>query len=218
MKNGKKLIKIFFHNNMNSILKESKKLKKTLKIFDIFLIFFVLSVVFLFFIFSFSKKDIKSSYYNIHSTDVVKSKKLNIRIDKKKYSKGEKVKIYLDNFSNKNLKEDDNSFLSVASFRYLGENYGVGLIEKKINNSWIAVEPVWRCENKCYERCNYQDVINSQEQKTFIWNQDLVFCDALNKTEKKEKSSMGTYRVSLAFWDDKTKDYSVLHSDEFIIN
>jgi hypothetical protein len=199
---------------MFDIFEKSEKLKKALKIFDIFLVFFVAIVIVLFFIISLGKEVRNNSYYKINPAQ---AEKLNIRTDKKIYKKGENVKIYLENFTPNPLREKIDSEIMVSSIRNLGKNYGVGLIEQKINNNWISIEPVWRCEKKCYEKCNYEDMIKPEEQKIFIWSQDLITCDYKNNLETKLEALNGTYRVSSAAWDDSKNKYSIIYSNEFLI-
>ena len=200
---------------MNHIFRENKKLKKTLKIFDIFLIFFIINIIFLFFIITFSKEEIKSSYHNIK---IAKAEHLSIKTDKLEYKKGEEIKIYLENFATKALKEKQDSLITVSSLRYLGQNYGVALIERKKDNLWIAIEPVWRCEKKCYEQCNYQDIIKPEEQKVFNWDQTLINCDYKEQSETEEDALSGTYRISSASWDNIKNKYSIFYSNEFSIS
>lgn len=200
---------------MNTIFKESKKLKKTLKIFDVFLLFFVLIIIILFFAINFDGKELKNSYYNISTAQ---AKKLNIKTDKTKYKKGEEIKIYLENFAENPIKEKKDSSIMVSSSRYLGQNYGVGLIEKKNNNSWIAIEPVWRCEKKCYELCSYEDMIKPEEQKVFVWDQNLINCNYKEKLESREQAREGIYRISSASWNNAENKYSTFYSNEFLIS
>ena len=90
--------------------------------------------------------------------------------------------------------------------RSLGENYGIGLIEKFEDDKWIAIEPVWRCESdisSCFAECKYDSSFEPSETRVFEWDQTVRFCNIVDRTEKVENAGPGKYKVSSNVWFSK---------------
>ena len=100
---------------------------------------------------------------------------------------------------------------------YLGENYGVGMIEKYSNGKWLAIEPVWRCDNECYLGCNVNRQLDPEEARTFYWAQTVVLCYGHQKEEELQSAGPGDYRISSVVFDQELNMYKTIYSDEFVI-
>lgn len=150
--------------------------------------------------------------------------KLSISTNKTKYKFGETVKIVITNSAENPIVEQATSSVNVKSNRFLGRNYGVGLIEKFEDarlpgeqGAWIAVEPVWRCGDSCFSECQYNQSIKPTETRTFSWNQTILICDKFNHTENIQQAEAGKYRISSAIWSHAEKTYKIIRSNEFVI-
>jgi hypothetical protein len=143
--------------------------------------------------------------------------KLIINTDKNEYQLGEAVNINITNSAQNPIVEQTTSSIDIVSKRFLGNNYGVAIIEKLENGIWVAVEPVWRCDAPCYEKCKYGHTIKPGEKNSFIWPQKIIICDILNHEEKIESVESGQYRISSAVWSNEKKIHEIIHSNEFKI-
>lgn len=142
-----------------------------------------------------------------------------VETDKSEYEIGEMIKITFKNLDGNQFSEADKRVAPVVETnRYLGRNYGVGLIEKQdYNGSWYAVEPVWRCDNECYRDCNMSRSLNPAEERTFYWPQTVVICHGLTKEEEVRGVYPGRYRVSSAIYNEAEKRNRFIRSNEFVI-
>ncbi|MFQ6083906.1 MAG: hypothetical protein ACE5WD_11210 [Candidatus Aminicenantia bacterium] len=106
------------------------------------------------------------------------------------------------------------------SKRFWGENFGIGAIERFEEKAevWIPVEPVWRCGNSCFKECRYKHSFEPGEKRVFEWNQTVLICDRVNRTERIEKAAAGRYRVSsnIDIYD-KELTTKTIYSNEFTI-
>jgi len=153
-----------------------------------------------------------------YSVKSVSAAKMLINTDKIEYFSGETVEIKIINSADRVIVEQKKAPIIANYERNLGKNFGVGVIEKYVNNSWLVVEAIWRCNSSCYEECIYGDYIKPTESKTFNWNQKLTICDMLNHNEETLDTGAGKYRVSVAMYDDSKRKHIIFHSNEFIIN
>lgn len=150
--------------------------------------------------------------------------KLIIATSKAEYKPSETVKIIMTNIAKNSIVEQPDSSVDVMSVRYLGKNYGVGLIEKFVGDSrpdgsadWIAIEPVWRCGDSCFAECKNDYSIKPKEKRVFSWKQTMLICDQSKRTEKIKPAGAGKYRISSAIWLDAKQAHKIIHSNEFII-
>ena len=144
-------------------------------------------------------------------------KGVTITTDKTEYEQGDRVKIIVTNNLDYlvtpgvgNLRPD----------RFLGENYGIGLIEKFEDDKWVAIEPVWRCESEfssCFTECLYEYSFRPGETRVFEWDQTVRICNKLERTEKIENAGAGKYRVASSIWFTKERTYKTIYSNEFTI-
>lgn len=186
-------------------------MKKAKVIFNIlFAVFTALIVVVFVFVEMMSHDDIDVIKY-------VNAAKLIINTDKDEYVLGEAIKITMVNSSDNPLIQEDDSSIEVTSDRILGGIYGVGLIEKKRQGEWLAIEPVWRCNNSCYSICSENDFISLKGKEDFVWNQRKLVCDQSRETEKYVESGVGEYRISSAVKNKRTGNYEIVYSNIFKI-
>jgi len=164
------------------------------------------------FLFNTSFKDVN---YSVKSA---KAAKILINTDKMEYFSGETVEIIIINSADRVIVEQEKAPIIANYERNLGKNFGVGVIEKHVNNSWLVVEAIWRCDSPCYKECKYEDYIKPTESKIFKWDQKLIICDILNHNEETLDAGIGKYRVSTAMYGEGKKEYIIFHSNEFIIN
>jgi hypothetical protein len=122
---------------------------------------------------------------------------LKILTDKKIYQAGMPIGITITNNTFKPMIQNASSTVLINSNRYLGRNIGVGLIEKKEGDVWVAVESLWRCLGDCNKECETPPSIRSNENKEFIWDQQLTICSIENGTMEKERATPGVYRISI---------------------
>lgn len=145
----------------------------------------------------------------------VEKKEVTITTDKTKYEQGETVKTTITN--NLDYSVTPSAANLVKADRSLGENYGIGLIEKFEDDKWVAIEPVWRCENSCFVECRYMSSFEPSETRVFEWEQTVRICNIIDRTEKVENAGPGKYRVSSNIWFIKEKNYKIIYSNEFTI-
>lgn len=153
------------------------------------------------------------------SRDVVsieKTKTLRLSTDKSIYQSGEPVIINFENKSTKPMIQNPLSFMYIRSNRYLGENFAVGVIEKKEDNGWFAVEPLWRCAGSCNEICSDIPPIRPNETRDFIWDQFMVICDQENGLFETEFSGSGVYRIKSGLENENGESENIF-SNEFKI-
>ncbi len=147
----------------------------------------------------------------------ISASKLNISTDKCEYKLSEPVKIYITNSAKNPVVQQATSSINIKSKRFLGNNYGVGLIEKWEDGAWMAVEPVWRCGGSCFTECKYSQPIQPGEKSGFIWPQTILICDIFNHSEEVRQAEAGKYRATSAVWSDMERKYKIIYSNEFII-
>jgi hypothetical protein len=147
----------------------------------------------------------------------ISASKLIISTDKSEYKSSEPVKIIITNSAKNPVVQQATSSISVTSNRFLGKNYGVGLIEKWENSIWVAIEPVWRCGSSCFTECKYDRAIKPGERSVFVWPQTILICNMFNHSEEVRQAEAGKYRVTSAIWSDEEQKYKIIHSNEFIL-
>jgi hypothetical protein len=140
-----------------------------------------------------------------------------IQTDKNKYSQGEIVKISYSNQAFTAMAEATSTELSIESSRFLGNNYGVGLIEQYFNGQWLAIEPVWRCSLDCFSPCREDRKIPSSSMKTFYWKQTKLVCPGSGDEAITVNVDPGRYRIVSAAWDSGVNDYKMIYSNQFEI-
>jgi len=165
--------------------------------------------------FFWSRPELKIS--DLATQKAVSAGPLIIKTDKDKYAPGELVKISYSNQALKAIAEASSTGLSIDSYRFLGNNYGVGLIEKFIEGKWLAIEPVWRCNLDCFSPCREERRIPQAAQKVFYWKQTMLVCSNLGEKDQVVNVEPGLYRVVSAVWDEKLRDYKMIHSNQFDI-
>lgn len=154
---------------------------------------------------------------DIESAGFTAGQKLLISTNKTGYKPGEIVKISFTNVTNNPIKQQIIPLTRIALTKFLGESYGVGIIEKYEQNNWEAVEPIWRCENSCFKRCLNDQSIKKGRFKVFEWDQTVYICDQVNRTEIVESARLGKYRVFTPVWYDEKQTHKIVYSNEFII-
>ncbi len=163
---------------------------------------------------------------HIDSIKILENLTLIITTDKTEYEQGEMVKIVIINGLNSPIVPEAILPDKAKSIKFLGENYGIGMIERFENGVWIGIEPVWRCGNSCfkeYKECKYEHSFEPAEKRVFEWNQTMLICDAVNITERVEYVGAGKYRISSIFlhtsavWLDEEKTRTTFYSNEFTI-
>lgn len=141
---------------------------------------------------------------------------LSILLDKKKYKKGEHVQVTIVNNSLKPMIQNPASFVNIFTDHYLGDNIGVAMIEKKIENRWESVDSLWRCDTLCNELCSDIPPLRPKENKLFIWNQMLTKCAKSDGAQDKVLAEAGVYRIGSGV-DGGQNQVAYIYSDEFII-
>ena len=150
-------------------------------------------------------------------TKTASASKLTLATDKDEYSQGEIVAIFLTNNSSYPMRQQTDLPVDYSIGRYLGESFGVGLIERLEKGDWVVVEPVWRCDNSCFKECLFNQSIKEGETKTFKWNQEVHICDKMNNSEIVEHAESGTYRVFTPVWNEDEQAHKLVYSEEFTI-
>lgn len=143
--------------------------------------------------------------------------RLSITTNKSDYAIGEEIKITMINGAKNPLIQSGESSIEVSADRILGGIYGVGLIEKLVDDQWIAIEPVWRCGDSCYTECGRNDFVNLEKTGDFVWHQQKLICNLEEKSEKREECGPGNYRVSSAIQGVDGGDYEIIYSNIFVI-
>jgi hypothetical protein len=146
-----------------------------------------------------------------------KGSELLLETDKVKYSSNEPVRIAIKNISVKSFSEAGNDdSVPIESRQNLGNNYAIGMIEKNENNKWIAVEPIWRCEERCFDSCglDLDSVIKAYESKIFVWDQKLLNCGH-DIEEEVVRAESGIYRATIAARKENSDQYELIHSKVF---
>lgn len=141
---------------------------------------------------------------------------LSILVDKKKYKKGDLVQVNIINNTTKPMIQDPESFVDIFMNQYLGDNIGVALIEKKIENEWETVDSLWRCDISCNELCNSIPPLRPSENKQFTWDQMLTKCVKDDGEQAKVPAKPGLYRIGSGV-DGGQNQVVYVYSDEFII-
>jgi len=147
----------------------------------------------------------------------VSAAKLIITTDKTEYKREEIVKIIITSSSEYPVVQQTFSSSEVKYSRYLGDNYGIGLIEKFVAGEWVAIEPVWRCSNSCFAECKSDHSIEPGKSGVFEWRQTVLNCDSQNRIEEVESAGPGRYRISSGFWNEDERKNEVIYSNEFVI-
>jgi hypothetical protein len=145
------------------------------------------------------------------------SSEVTITTDKQEYEQGEEVKVTIINGLEYPIVLQPILPDKLKSIKFLGENYGIGLIEKFDKETWVGIEPVWRCENSCFAECKYKHSFEPGEKRVFEWNQKILICDKIDRTEKVKDAEAGRYRISSAVWLDEEQNYKMIYSNEFTI-
>ncbi|MCK4729692.1 MAG: hypothetical protein KAT28_00085 [Candidatus Aenigmarchaeota archaeon] len=166
--------------------------------------------------------DVKSGETNCTKCDDVKLfppfGEVTITTDKTEYEQGETVEITIMNSLDfpiipQAILPDKTKYI-----KFLGENYGIGFIERFEEGTWIGVEPIWRCGNSCFVECNYKHLFEPGEKRVFEWNQTILICDKVNRTEKVKVVGAGKYRIGSAVWLGQDAEiYKTIYSNEFTI-
>ncbi|MCK4554021.1 hypothetical protein KAU19_03590 [Candidatus Parcubacteria bacterium] len=147
----------------------------------------------------------------------VSAEKLTIATDKIEYKQGETVKIIITSSSKYPVVQQTFSLSEAKYAKYLGDNYGIGLIEKFTDSEWAVIEPVWRCDNSCFAECKYDHSIGPGKSRVFEWQQTILNCDSQNRSEEIENAGTGRYRISSGFWNEQEQKNEVIYSNEFVI-
>ena len=147
----------------------------------------------------------------------VSAEKLIIATDKIEYKQGETVKISITSSSKYLVVQQTFSSSEAKYTKYLGDNYGIGLIEKFTDGEWVAIEPVWRCDNSCFTECKYDHSIEPGKSRVFEWRQTILNCDSQNRSEEVENAGIGRYRISSGFWDEVKQKNNMIYSNVFVI-
>lgn len=147
--------------------------------------------------------------------------KLEISTDKNFYRPSEPVLITINNnTASSSVKQQPGQLVrgQIVARKYFGRNYGVGLIEKFVNNIWLAAEPILRCGRSCFTKCESGDIsIGATQENAYSWDQSLFVCDYVQKTENTVWSGPGRYRVTAALWSEEKQAIELCHSGEFTI-
>jgi hypothetical protein len=179
-----------------------------------FLIAVSLFVMFLFFYIEYN------FYFDIRKDLGAKNKELKIALTTNKgiYAPDEPIQIIIHNYSPggfvQNFSAPD---LYIKSRHDFGKNYGVGLIERKDRDVWIAVEPIWRCNKPCFEKCDAYSEIDSRAARTYEWNQKIIKCDSKLAEESIIQAETGTYRAVIIVWNQRNNNYDQIYSNSFTI-
>ncbi len=147
----------------------------------------------------------------------VSAEKLIITTDKIEYKQGETVKIIITSSSKYPVVQQTFSSFEAKYAKYLGENYGIGLIEKFVQREWVVIEPVWRCDNSCFAECKYDHSIEPGQSRIFEWQQTILNCDSQNRIEEVENAGTGRYKISSGFWDEVKQKNNMIYSNVFVI-
>lgn len=156
----------------------------------------------------------------ISGSELIVAQKLSIATDKTEYGTGKTVAIAVANNTKNTVVQQAISSAGAEAVmvkKFLGENYGIGLIEKFSGGSWTVVEPVWRCGGSCFAECKSDISIAADEVKIFKWNQKIIHCERSGKQETAEEVGPGRYRISSAVWDDAEEKNKIIYSNEFLI-
>ncbi len=147
-----------------------------------------------------------------------KTQPMAIRTDKQMYNPGEPVNISIRSGYGKQIRNNTDSGLTIYGDPRMGRNYGVALIEYYAGGSWQAIEPVWRCDSKCFESCREGPDMNPGETRTFVWDQSRHICDLASGEMESLGVEAGRYRVSSAAWNGAKNSYEIIHSNDFAIS
>src|SRR3989339_1675922 len=132
--------------------------------------------------------------------------RLRITTDKVLYRPGEPVLITINNAASSSVRQQPGNLVrgKVTTRKYFGRNYGVGLIEKFVNNMWLAAEPILRCGQSCFTKCEDGDIsIGATKENDYSWDQSLFVCDYAKKAESTVWCGPGRYRVTAAVWSEE---------------
>lgn len=142
---------------------------------------------------------------------------LSIETDKQRYQAGETVEIVFVNNGGSYLEESEASSTYPSLPNFSGNNYGVGFVENYRNGSWVSVEPVWRCNDSCTEKCDFNQLIKPETEKIFKWRQTILTCQGFDKVAEISQAKAGKYRISTEVWSDELNAIRTVYSNEFII-
>lgn len=193
------------------MLESSSKFRRALRLFDVLFVLSVLSVIGVFF--AVLSGDPSPSPKMVNEA---KADGLSIETGKSAYSLGEKVEVKLSNYSDALLTEDFEPVVEVSARENLGKNYGVAMVEQRMSDFWVAVEPLWRCGGDCLKPCEQKNLIEPQITHTFFWDQQLQICQGEDQSSVKA-AEPGEYRISAASMDRETGQTQVVYSNIFII-
>jgi hypothetical protein len=153
---------------------------------------------------------------SLYSNEDIKTH-LIIETDKDIYTPDEAVLISLKNTGTGKIAQNSNSNLTIKSRTKMGKNYDTAFIERQNGGDWIAIEPVNRCSENCFEPCIPEKQLFPNNQESFVWEQTVVECLDDSKQVIK-KAPTGTYRIVTAAWNDDTAKFEKVHSNIFQIS
>lgn len=140
---------------------------------------------------------------------------MSIKTNKLSYTLDEAVMVTIINSGVKPMVENETEEITVKGAPSLGKNYGVALIEKYVEDGWLAIEALWRCDSACMNPCAKTQAIKPGENKKFSWDQKRQLCQSNGETVSSGVGP-GQYRISSAVLQ-SNGGHKLINSEEFII-
>jgi hypothetical protein len=193
------------------MLEEGPKFKRALRIFDFLFVLVIVCIVAIFFSAVLGYKEPIE-----HKMHEAQASGLNIYTDKQVYKAGESVKVKMANYSSRTMSEQFEPALEIQARKDFGKNYGVAMIEKKVDNAWLAVEPLWRCSGDCRQACDEKKSLDPKITNIFLWDQNFNYCNSTGEITI-QSAGFGEYRISAANIVDFSLEPTIIYSNIFII-
>jgi len=152
----------------------------------------------------------------IKELDKIPTSQFTINTDGIEYKEGSKIEIIFANSPVETAKPEaivKNS--EIINKNIFGKNYGLGFVERFINDKWVEVTPVWRCADDCKSECQYDFSFKPKERRTITWNQKIITC--IGNKSKIKQAEPGLYRIRTEIWSDLNKTYQEFYSNNFSI-